>query len=602
MNLQRCHFWLSRSLMAFFIFALPLALPAQQSMRGSIEGRVLNALNGQPVAGAQVSAASGPAGLSGIVAGTLSAGAINPIPPQGATVIRATSSAGTIPSSGPTITTGNDGKFSFTDLGPGTYRIMISANGFAPQQYGQRAPNTLGTPITITAAGEQINNIVIALSPAAAVTGRITDENGQPAVDVPVQLLHVLYNPQGKIFQPITTSTANDRGEYRLYGIPPGRYYLVAGSGPNLLGALAIARPPTLNRAPPVTYAVSYYPGVTDLNQSSVIQLSAGAEVVANMRVARQNLYRIRGRVVDSRTGQPAPAASISLAYRTLTGSGGSVNFARNYDPASGNFEIQNVIPGQYSIEARVGDAQGRPLPPTAPPDGPSAQMSINVTGNIEGLVLALADPVSIAGRVTIEGAVTVPPNLDRMRISIRPGGLGLPPIGLSAPRPSQVAADGTFRIDGLREGEYIFNVTGLPAGLYLQRADFGGADILSDVFKFSQGSSGTVNVVLRSGAGQLNGIIIDAKNRPVASAVVALIPVQRNRADIYRTSITGGNGSFAITGITPGDYSLFAWEAMEPNSYRDPDVLRQYESKGRSVRIAEASNQTIELRVIPAQ
>jgi len=586
--------------MIFFIFALFLA--PQQPMRGSIEGRVLNALNGQPLAGAQVSAVPGPAGLSDVVAGRLSAGAINSIPPQGATVIRSTSSAGTTPSSGPTITTGNDGKFFFTDLGPGTYRVTVSANGYAPQQYGQLGPNLSGRPITITAAGEQINNIVIALSPAAAVTGQITDENGQPAVDVPVQLLHVLYNPQGKIFQPITTSTANDRGEYRLYGIPPGRYYLVAGSGPNLLGALAIARPPTLNRAPPVTYAVSYYPGVTDLNQSSVIQLSAGAEVVANMRVARQNLYRIRGRVVDSRTGQPAPAASISLAYRTLTGSGGSVNFARNYDPASGNFEIQNVIPGQYSIEARVGDVQGRPLPPTAPPDGPSAQMSINVTGNIEGLVLALADPVSIAGRVTIEGAVTVPPNLDRMRISIRPGGLGLPPIGLSAPRPSQVAADGTFRIDGLREGEYIFNVTGLPAGLYLQRADFGGADILSDVFKFSQGSSGTVNVVLRSGAGQLNGIIIDAKNRPVASAVVALIPVQRNRADIYRTSITGGNGSFAITGITPGDYSLFAWEAMEPNSYRDPDVLRQYESKGRSVRIAEASNQTIELRVIPAQ
>ena len=586
--------------MIFFIFALFLA--PQQPMRGSIEGRVLNALNGQPLAGAQVSAVPGPAGLSDVVAGRLSAGAINSIPPQGATVIRSTSSAGTTPSSGPTITTGNDGKFFFTDLGPGTYRVTVSANGYAAQQYGQLGPNLSGRPITITAAGEQINNIVIALSPAAAVTGQITDENGQPAVDVPVQLLHVLYNPQGKIFQPITTSTANDRGEYRLDGIPPGRYYLVAGSGPNLLGALAIARPPTLNRAPPVTYAVSYYPGVTDLNQSSVIQLSAGAEVVANMRVARQNLYRIRGRVVDSRTGQPAPAASISLAYRTLTGSGGSVNFARNYDPASGNFEIQNVIPGQYSIEARVGDVQGRPLPPTAPPDGPSAQMSINVTGNIEGLVLALADPVSIAGRVTIEGAVTVPPNLDRMRISIRPGGLGLPPIGLSAPRPSQVAADGTFRIDGLREGEYIFNVTGLPAGLYLQRADFGGADILSDVFKFSQGSSGTVNVVLRSGAGQLNGIIIDAKNRPVASAVVALIPVQRNRADIYRTSITGGNGSFAITGITPGDYSLFAWEAMEPNSYRDPDVLRQYESKGRSVRIAEASNQTIELRVIPAQ
>ena len=422
-------------MMIFFIFALFLA-PVRQSMRGFIQGRVLNALNGQPVAGAQVSAASGPAGLSGAVGGTLSAGAINSIPPQGTTVIRSTSSAVTIPPSGPAITTGNDGKFSFTDLSPGTYRIMVSANGYAPQQYGQLGPNLSGPPITITAAGEQINNIVIALSPAAAVTGRISDENGQPAVDVPVQLLHVLYNPQGKIFQAIATSTANDRGEFRLYDLPPGRYYLVAGSGPNLMGALAIARPPTLNRAPPVTYAVTYYPGVTDLNQSSVIQLTAGAEVVANMRVARQNLYRIRGRVVDARTGQPPAAVSISLVYRSLTGSGGSVNFARNYDPATGNFEIPNVIPGQYSIDARFGDAMGRPLPPTAPQDGPSAQMSINVTGDLDGLVLALADPVSITGRVTIEGAVTAPPNMDRIRVSLRPGGLGLPPPGLSAPRP----------------------------------------------------------------------------------------------------------------------------------------------------------------------
>src|SRR5499433_704398 len=192
--------------MIFFIFALFLA-PARQSMRGSIQGRVLNALNGQPVAGAQVSAAPGPGGLSRVVGGTLSDGAINSIPPQGATVIRSTSSAATIPPSGPAITTGNDGKFSFTDLSPGTYRIMVSANGYAPQQYGQLGPNLSGPPITITSAGEQINNIVIALSPAAAVTGRITDENGQPAVDVPVQLLHLLYNPQGKIFQAIATST-----------------------------------------------------------------------------------------------------------------------------------------------------------------------------------------------------------------------------------------------------------------------------------------------------------------------------------------------------------------------------------------------------------
>src|SRR5262245_15108835 len=127
-------------MMIFFIFALFLA-PARQSMRGSIQGRVLNALNGQPVAGAQVSAAPGPAGLSGVVGGTLSAGAINSIPTQGATVIRSTSSAATIPPSGPAVTTGNDGKFSFTDLSPGTTESWFL-------RMGMRRSNTVSSART----------------------------------------------------------------------------------------------------------------------------------------------------------------------------------------------------------------------------------------------------------------------------------------------------------------------------------------------------------------------------------------------------------------------------------------------------------------------
>jgi len=211
---QRCEFWLRRSLITFSIFALPLALPAQQPVKGSIEGRVLNALNGQPVAGAQVSAAPGPGALTASVGGVLGAGGIVNAPP-GATIIRATTSAGAIPPAGPVITTGNDGKFSFTDLNPGTYRISVSANGYAPQQYGQRAPNTVGTPITITAAGEQINTIVIAHSPAAALTGRITDENGQPRWMTPANRRRVESNSRAEGYSGSIGGTLYD-GQNRL--------------------------------------------------------------------------------------------------------------------------------------------------------------------------------------------------------------------------------------------------------------------------------------------------------------------------------------------------------------------------------------------------
>ena len=112
---------------------------------------------------------------------------------------------------------------------------------------------------------------------------------------------------------------------------------------------------------------------------------------------------------------------------------------------------------------------------------------------------------------------------------------------------------------------------------------------VASSLVAFSQGITTT----------SLSGAVLDPTGSVIQGAEI-IVKDETTGAEFR--AVTAGNGTFAITGITPGDYSLFAWEAMEPNSYRDPDVLRPYESKGRSMRIAEASNQTIEVRVIPAQ
>src|SRR5206468_664923 len=107
------------------------------------------------------------------------------------------------------------------------------------------------------------------------VSGRVLDNSGRPAVGTPVQVLRVSYNANGRrITQQVTSSAVtNDRGDYRLFWIPPGQYYLVAGDD---TAAVPDRAPPssasTLGMSPNVVpgkeFAITFYPGVPDIDDA----------------------------------------------------------------------------------------------------------------------------------------------------------------------------------------------------------------------------------------------------------------------------------------------------------------------------------------------
>ena len=588
--------------------AVMLFLVPQAPAKGALDGIVVNATTSEPVNGAQVMLIEIPAGVplgGGLVGGTLVGilGA-SPAPPSAVAT-----PAPNRPPAPAMVTTASDGRFAFKDLNAGTYRVMVVANGYARQEYGQRIVNGQGTPVYLS-TGHELRDLTIRLSPTGAVSGRILDESGQAAVDAPVQLLRVVYNPQGKTYQALGSAAANDRGEHRLYGIPPGNYYLNVGNGPGLLrrpGQAGFGNPGSI-----ATYAVSFYPGVADLSQAALIEVKSGGEIIADMRVERQRMYRVRGRIIDSRTGQPPTMADVSLSYRSLSGGGGSFSSGPSYDPASGAFELQNVIPGQYIIQAQIPetnpfvrptDAAAFAARAAAVAARPSAQVPLSVTNaDIEGLLLTITVPASVSGRVTLEGsALSALPNIDRIRVTFRASQDGFANPAGTQPTGSPVTADGTFQVEGLREGTYLASILGIPPGFYVKSARLDGTDILSDVFKFSGSASGRLDIVVSSGAAQINGAVTNAKGLPVPGVQAILVPVQRNRPDLYRMADTDQNGRFTMTGITPGEYRLFSWEAIEPYRYLDPDFLKRFESDGRAIHIAESSTQTIDTKMIPS-
>lgn len=129
-------------------------------------------------------------------------------------------------------------------------------------------------------------------------------------------------------------------------------------------------------------------------------------------------------------------------------------------------------------------------------------------------------------------------------------------------------------------------------------------ADALNNPVEVSRRSAdtGTMEILISRNVGQIDGTIVDDRMQPIAGVQAVLIPEgNRSRTELYRTATTDQTGRFTMRGVTPGDYKLFAWEALENNGYFDPDVMRRSEALGKPVRVAESSRLVVEGKTIPA-
>jgi hypothetical protein len=358
-------------------------------------------------------------------------------------------------------------------------------------------------------------------------------------------------------------------------------------------------------------YAFSYFPGVADVSQAVMIEVKSAQEVSFDMTARRQQTYRVRGTLLDSRTGQPpAGNVQVSLSYRLPTGGGGTFSSGRNYDPATGKFELLNVIPGQYGVQAQIQEPTPTPITSAqqieerqaAQAMQPMGRTPITVTdADVEGVAVILTTAVALPGRVALEGqALSALTGIDRMRVTLRTAQDGVPVAGGVQPGPGTVSADGTFRIAGLREGEYIAQVNIVSPGFYVKSIRYGGSEILNSPLRFSGNGSGTLEVTVRSGTARISGVVSDARSQAVSSIQTALVPELRNRTDLYRTATTDANGRFNFTNVTPGQYRVFSWEGFEQGMQFDPEVLKKHEQQGKLIQVAEASDQNLDLKVIP--
>jgi protocatechuate 3,4-dioxygenase beta subunit len=604
--------------LAVVLFQAAINPLQQQRPQGSIEGTVTRQGSAQPVTGARVTLTrrGGPAqapGQRGEPAGTVVQGA------GGQTI---TVGGPRPPAPIAPVTTDDRGKFTFPALDEGTYQVQVQANGYVVQTYGQRFPNGPGTPIPL-AAGQAMKDANISLSPAANISGRIHDTSAQPLINVPVQLLRYSYNSTGqRTYQSVGAALTNDRGEYRMYWVTPGRYYLLAGrpsTGTNPLAAMMMAEIGGVRangNEVPAVLGYAFYPGVTEIANARTIDLQPGADLQAvDLALApKPRTYSIRGKIIDSRTGQPPPQATVYVATQTpgvsesgtdeMSGIGGP---SQNYNAKTGTFEIRELMPGAYTVLASVRElpAAGRGGPPGQSSGSIPAAIS---NSDVEGLTIAVVPAGSLPGRVRVDGQLPQGMTLERIRIRLMP-------VGTSAAMPqtlqaqllgtSQVTAnaDGTFRLNNISPGEYRVDVFPSGTAVFLKDVRFEGAEALNTPIRFSGVSNNGLDLVLGTGGGRIDGTVTDTRSQPVPGTRVLIAPDRaRYRTDLYKVVTTDQNGRFVLAGVPPGDYKVFAFEFLEEFAWFDPDVLSRAEPRGRAVHVTETSTETADVRIIPAE
>jgi hypothetical protein len=523
------------------------------------------------------------------------------------------------PAAIPAATTDGRGTFVVSGLEDGVYTIQAEADGYLPGAYA-----TLGATISLVnvSAGQPTRNINIALTPKATISGRVRDRSNQPLVSVPVQLLRYSYNSQGqRFYEPESTVTTDDRGEYRMAWVKPGRYYLLAGkpsTGSNSAEALG-AR----------DYA--FYPDVKETANAVVIDLLPGMDLPsADLTLeAKPQTFKVRGNLVDSRTGQFPARANVFVTSQIPGLDSNADNFKRldvqssNYDGKTGGFEIRDLLPGAYAIVASVMDT-------TEPgQSGPVLQASgllaVNVaSSDIEGLTIPVVPAGAIPGRVRVEGQLPAQLSIDRLVVRLIPVGAnsqtslpGMIANMLNQNLPTIVGVDGRFRIQNVFPGEYRIEFAGFPVGsgaggpqyvgsmaaanAYIKDARLDGVDALNAPIRFSGSINSGMEITLTFGRGRVETTVPDVQSQPVRTARVVAVPMARFRTDLYRALSTDEDGRSGFN-IPPGDYKFFAWESVEEFGWFDPDLLARSEVRGTSVHVSESTTQTVNVQINPAE
>lgn len=463
--------------------------------------------------------------------------------------------------------TGADGKFQM-QAKPGSYMLSAHKTGFLSWSYGQRQPLRSGRSLELT-AGQSLPPFTAELIPGGVVAGTVIDELGNPVTGANVSILRTFYWPGGKrgVSEAGRTVT-DDRGQYRLHSLNPGRYLLRASTplGSKLAG---------------LRYAGTYFPSAESVERATWLQVTAGGQLENTVVQIKPTLdVTVRGMVIDTEDGGPVSNVNLMMLPdgMPLPELGPSA-YVR--DPA-GHFEFRFVRPGRYIIYTNT-THKGRRY---------ALREKIDVRENMDPLRLRMSPALRLSGKVRVEGEG----GLDMTKLIF-----GLEAAGdISGGGGAKVDAAGEFYLENLDAGVYEARVPNLE-NAYLKSITLGGRPLQEPYLILDPGTMPQLEVTVSLHDASITGTVKAPDGKASSFAAIVAIPTPGSGSIFNRTQAEGtkSDGTFRLAGLGPGEYRVYAFANAETGAWYDPEFLKPFEKFGTTVKLEERESRALTL--VPA-
>lgn len=511
---------------------------------GSIEGTVINGVTKEPVRKAQV---------------TL------------------------VPGNVPQVITDANGRFIFRKLPPGMYTLLAQHPEFPLMVSGMAATSPLMVSL---GPQERKGDQVIALTPGASISGRVTDEDDRVLSGCSVQTLQFAPGPGNNRLYTTRGETSDDRGEYRIHGLARGHYYVSVQCGQPLPMAHGLVRRGSEADVPERRYATEFYPDSPDPSGASRVMVAAGANVTGiDFHMHPTSTVTVHGRLNgDAEVLSLRPRVELVSRDPWLSG---LVRYTASTNPQTGAFRIPAVPAGSYTLVAAAQDKR-HAYEASVPVDiGADAPQPIDLT---------LIPGGEFSGTIEVEGDPPKPP-VENMHVRLTP--LEAEFSG-SLPE-TTVGGDGTFALSGVVAGRWCLRVENVRA--YLKSLSVSGQQVQGCVFQSFPGAGGVMRAVVSTKMASVEGTVSGTNPQQASGVQMILVSEEADAQRQARTARTSADGRFSMTGIEPGRYRLYAAGGMEATALQQNlRVLKALEGSSTRVDLEAGVRSTTQVQLISGE
>jgi hypothetical protein len=500
--------------------------------------------------------------------------------------------------------TDEKGHFEIRDLAPETYYIQATRAGMVLQESNWEP----GRRVTLEAGKNQIVNLT--MLPSAVITGQVMNEENEPIPSVSVTAMRYGYTILGRHLHTAASGNTDDKGQFRIFGLPPGSYLVVATPGGGFGTGMIVATNSSSSAASQKTnsaiYTTTFYPNETAAERATPVLLKPGDEMQVNFNLTRVPTHSISGTVTDLSAAKPADEDNPERVYSIVTvmREGTPMPAGMAIIGKDSSFKVPSLPAGRYKLVAvQTGNEHG---------NIGTAEVVID-SSDVKGVVIATdSSRRTVTGVVRTEGDakldfrklnVVFSPVADPNKLDMAEGNF----FG-SPGRYAHVKQDGTFKVEILPSPKpYDVILTGGAGGMedwFTSKILVGGKDVMQTGFKPDE-SQAPVEIVISNKGSLIEGTVLDREQKPFPGAEVFAFPTDpklRRGINMLQAGTADQQGRFKLRGVRPGEYIIFALENSQAQPFTTEPFLKANSGKIQTVKLEGGEKQQLQLQVIREQ